>query len=681
MTSLSKPARRSRSVMHRLAGLLAVAIATASLSSPAAGIAGFGDVRADDYWADAVQWMVDNDITTGTGVGCFSPDAAVTRGQAAAFMWRMEGEPAPTGGNPFIDVVAEWQVDAVSWMVEQGITNGTSPWQYSPGDPLTRGQLAALLHRLAGEPSAAGHPFVDVASGWQQTPVSWMVDEGITTGTSATTFSPNAVVTRGQLATFFHRYKGSPAVTVDPASPACVGGPYTPPTTTTTTTTTTTPGTPPPGPGTPPADCTVRADEPWSSVWFDIYYNAGSSSCVRPEFEGSGSTFIVDRNNPAASDGNPGTAAAPWKTVVHAAETARSGDIVYVRAGTYNDGRIEPRASGVVFSAFPGEERQAVIEGWGIRAIGASDIIIHGFAFEDIANNGVQAMGPGVDNVVIANNSTVRTDYSGVSIRGQLPSANPFDPQGIRDVLIIGNDVRLANLVSSENISVGSGVVNVQVVANEVSEGDPGGTGGDEGIAFKNGVRDSKIYGNIVHDLSDRGIHIDGGESGWDALITNIEIYDNLIYNNANQGLWVVTEGEGDVDGVYIHDNIAYGNAADGFSVYDHPDGRALGGTVKNVVFENNTAFDNGVHSGFGGFSQDHPTATGIVFRNNISWGNTGPDIEIEANTTIEFNLCREAFCEVQADPLFVNAPTDLRVSSGSPAIGAASDGGLLGIR
>jgi hypothetical protein len=80
-----------------------------------------------------------------------------------------------------------------------------------------------MLHRLEGESAATGHPFVDVFRPWQEGPVSWMVAENITTGTSPTTFSPKDAVTRGQLSNFFYRYKGEPAVTVSWASPPCTG--------------------------------------------------------------------------------------------------------------------------------------------------------------------------------------------------------------------------------------------------------------------------------------------------------------------------------------------------------------------------------------------------------------------------------------------------------------------------
>jgi len=212
---------RRRVVLAGLVGVLTAGAALASVS-PVSGVAGFGDVPEGRFYTEAVQWMVDNDITTGTSPTCFSPDDAVTRGQAAAFMWRMEGEPdAPP--HPFTDINAAWQQEPVSWMYANGITTGTSSSTYSPNDVLTRGQLAALLHRLAGNPTASPHPFTDVVASWQQGPVSWMAttDPVITTGTSPTTFSPNEIVTRGQLATFFWRYKGKPTVSLDSASPYC----------------------------------------------------------------------------------------------------------------------------------------------------------------------------------------------------------------------------------------------------------------------------------------------------------------------------------------------------------------------------------------------------------------------------------------------------------------------------
>ena len=188
--------------------------------SPATAVAGFGDVDDDLYYSEPVQWMVDNNIVTETTGPCFGPHTPATRGETALYMWRMEDQPeAPL--HPFDDVTDERQQPAVSWMYDTGITTGTSPTTFGPDQQLTRAQLAALLHRLAGEPSASGHLFVDVVAGWQQQPVAWMVANKITTGTSPTTFSPNEPVSGGELATFFYRYKGSPAVAVNPHSPPC----------------------------------------------------------------------------------------------------------------------------------------------------------------------------------------------------------------------------------------------------------------------------------------------------------------------------------------------------------------------------------------------------------------------------------------------------------------------------
>ncbi len=101
-------------------------------------------------------------------------------------------------------------------MVHAGVTTGTSATTFSPEDPLTRAQIAAFLWRIEKEPEAPAHTFNDVHSSWQQGPVSWMSHRNITTGTSATTFSPDAPLTRAHLVTFLWRYQNRPAVTIDP---------------------------------------------------------------------------------------------------------------------------------------------------------------------------------------------------------------------------------------------------------------------------------------------------------------------------------------------------------------------------------------------------------------------------------------------------------------------------------
>ena len=395
-------------------------------------------------------------------------------------------------------------------------------------------------------------------------------------------------------------------------------------------------------------------------------------------------TRYVDVNHPNVSDSNAGTEGQPWRTLVHAGATAGPGVRVLVKAGLYDHGDIEIEQSGTCFAAYPGQERQAIVRGAGIVSHGNSDLVVDGFKFEDSPYHAIRIVGPGAENIVITNNHTYDTRGSAVSIRGVTGSADPGNYDNIRNVLVAGNLVELANHGGGgEIISVGSGAVNVDVAYNEVRIGDPDPGDGDEGISFKEGVRDSRIFGNVIHNLSDKAISIDGGSSIHDPLVTNIEIFDNVVYDLPSNGMWVTTEGQGDVDGVHIHDNVVYAVEGNGILVYEHPGGAADGGTVRNVVIEHNTVWTSGRHSGYGGIRVDHPSAPGVVIRNNIAWGNNGYDIRGDNGTTIDsHNLCREgSLCQVTSNPLFVNPPTDFGLQSGSPAIGAASDGSNLGVR
>jgi mono/diheme cytochrome c family protein len=281
------------------AAVVAASVALLALaSSPVGGVAGFGDIEDGRFYTAPVQWMVDEGITTGTDLTCYSPDEPVTRGQAAAFLWRMEGRPAPVTPHSFSDVTAPWQQDPVSWMAENGITTGTTATTYSPDDEATRGQIAALLHRLAGSPEpVTPHSFTDVSAPWQQDPVSWMAENGITTGTTATTYSPDDEATRAQMAALLYRYKGSPPVVIDPTSPFCA-----PPTTTTTTTTVA----PPSGSAIFSANCAICHGAGGSGgfgprlIGNTLSYSAIRSQIVNggggmPSFSGTLSSAQIDR--------------------------------------------------------------------------------------------------------------------------------------------------------------------------------------------------------------------------------------------------------------------------------------------------------------------------------------------------------------------------------------------------
>jgi len=169
----------------------------------------FEDVAEDQYYALPVDWAVQKGVTTGMSATIFAPDAECTRGQIVTFLWRAAGQPEPSSSkNPFKDVKSsDYYYKAVLWAVEEGITTGTSADTFSPDSGCTRAQVATFLWRAQGKPAAASkNPFSDVKKGeYYYEAVIWAVENGVTTGTSATTFAPNATCTRGQIVTFLYR--------------------------------------------------------------------------------------------------------------------------------------------------------------------------------------------------------------------------------------------------------------------------------------------------------------------------------------------------------------------------------------------------------------------------------------------------------------------------------------------
>ncbi|MDD6316760.1 MAG: S-layer homology domain-containing protein [Clostridia bacterium] len=167
------------------------------------------DVPANAYYADAVDWAVGEGVTNGTSETTFSPNATCTRAQAVTFLWRAAGSPAPkTSEMPFTDVAeGSYYYDAVLWAVENGITNGTSDTTFSPNAECTRAQIVTFLWRSQESPDAGTvNPFTDVADdAYYADAVLWAVGEGITNGTSSTTFSPADNCTRAQIVTFLYR--------------------------------------------------------------------------------------------------------------------------------------------------------------------------------------------------------------------------------------------------------------------------------------------------------------------------------------------------------------------------------------------------------------------------------------------------------------------------------------------
>ena len=169
----------------------------------------FVDVPADAYYYDAVLWAAEEGITGGVDATHFAPNATCTRAQAVTFLWRAAGSPAPKNSMmPFTDVPAgSYYEQAVLWAVENGITDGTSATTFSPDAVCSRGQIVTFLWRSQKSPASDSvNPFTDVAAdAYYNSAVLWAVKEDITNGTSSTTFSPDADCTRAQIVTFLWR--------------------------------------------------------------------------------------------------------------------------------------------------------------------------------------------------------------------------------------------------------------------------------------------------------------------------------------------------------------------------------------------------------------------------------------------------------------------------------------------
>ena len=172
---------------------------------------GFVDAPMSSYFYEAVMWAVESGITTGVSANRFDPNGVCTRAQAVTFLWRAAGSPAPRSRTmPFTDVPAgSYYYDAVLWAVENGITKGTSDTTFSPNMTCTRAQIVAFLWRSEKSPAAGSrNPFADVkATAYYADAVLWAVREDITKGTTSTTFSPDADCTRAQIVTFLWRCK------------------------------------------------------------------------------------------------------------------------------------------------------------------------------------------------------------------------------------------------------------------------------------------------------------------------------------------------------------------------------------------------------------------------------------------------------------------------------------------
>jgi hypothetical protein len=388
---------------------------------------------------------------------------------------------------------------------------------------------------------------------------------------------------------------------------------------------------------------------------------------------------------PTGSDSNPGTEAQPWRTIQKAANTLDAGDTVYIRAGTYQE-QVEALNSGsggnyITYAAYPGDT--VTIDGSGISLPSYETGL---FVVEDVSyvkvsglrmvNSGPNDNNAGiyVDNahyIIIENNYTYNTVSSGIGV---------WDGS---NVIIDGNEVRLAcNDGEQEDITV-SGTDTFEVKNNHVHDGGPG-TNGGEGITIKGGATNGLVFGNHVHDIiyGERTcIYIDA----WGTQPTsNIQVYQNTLHNCA-AGITLASEDGGLVRDIWIYNNVIYGNQSNGLEIGDWGEFGVFVHPVQSITFTNNTVYDNGSMGWGAGFCNLNSDVQDIVVRNNIFSQNETAQIinESTASLTVDHNLIDGTQADpnaidgtdyVTGDPLFVDvAGADFRLQGTSPAIDAGS--------
>jgi hypothetical protein len=385
--------------------------------------------------------------------------------------------------------------------------------------------------------------------------------------------------------------------------------------------------------------------------------------------------YYVAKNG---SDKNPGTSDLPWLTIQHAAETMVAGDTVYIKAGTYKE-RVIPHNSGsadnyIVYIAHPGDT--VTIDGdsislpseWG-GLFDVSDmtyIKISGLRIINVGpnDNNVGILVDNSSHIIIEKNYIYNTVSSGIGV---------WDSDNI---IIDDNEVELAcNDGEQECITVAV-TDTFEVKNNHVHHGGPGNLGG-EGIDVKDGSSNGKVYKNQVHDINRLGIYVDA----WDKHTYNIEVFQNIVHDCADNGFALVSEKGGLLENVTFYNNIAYNNEACGFT-FGHWGEPVPSRPMKNIKVINNTFYDNGEGSWGGGISVESQDAEDVVIRNNICSQNLSFQIQVEVsipNLTVNHNLIdgyRGYDDEIygsdylEGDPMFVNpSRADFHLQEGSPAI------------
>ena len=174
----------------------------------------FTDVKSGDWFYEAVQYVYDKGMMTGVSADRFAPASTTTRGMIVTILYRLENEPAVSGGSAFTDVESgAWYADAVAWAAANDIVNGTSATTFAPNSPITREQMAAILYRYAAykgydvsqKADLSGYTDAASISGYAKDALAWANAQKLITGVTDTTLNPQGSATRAQVATILMR--------------------------------------------------------------------------------------------------------------------------------------------------------------------------------------------------------------------------------------------------------------------------------------------------------------------------------------------------------------------------------------------------------------------------------------------------------------------------------------------
>ncbi len=388
--------------------------------------------------------------------------------------------------------------------------------------------------------------------------------------------------------------------------------------------------------------------------------------------------------SPSGDDNNPGTEAEPWRTVGKAAATLAAGETAYLRAGTYNE-RVVPANSGaagayITYAAYPGET--PVIDGAGINLPldwgGLFDISSRSYIRVvglTIKNAGPHDNNPGIlvdgsSYITIKDNHTVNTVSSGI---GVWASAH---------VIIDGNEVEGACNDGEEECITVAGTSDFEVKYNHVHDSGPGAKGG-EGIDVKDGSSNGTVHHNHVHDINRLGIYVDA----WDKETRAIEVYANNVHDCRGDGFTLASEAGGLLKDVKIYNNLVYNNYDNGLGIFDYGEPGVQRHPIENVRIVNNTFYNNGRNGWGGGIIIENNDAKGVLLRNNICSQNLSFQIALEkgvpSEVTVDHNLIHgfrgygneiKGNAYVEGDPKFVDtAKADFHLQGSSPAIDKGS--------